>query len=256
VISDTDGKNKKTDWKETRKISLYEVDFFNKLRIDSTFNYLQEAASNHAIHLGWGYIDLIKNELTWILSRIKLVVYEYKNLGDMIEIETFPKGIDNLFALRDFRLRDRNQKIFALATSAWLLINVNTLRPVKSEEFYNFINYISRDSESAINGTPGKINFPGKIETIYEHRIRYTDLDLNYHVNNAKYIEFILDCFDIQNFHDREISSIQVNFLGELKYGDKVKISKGIIKEKTGDIYIEGMKNNKTKVFQSIINWK
>lgn len=40
-------------WYETHKVSLYEVDFLNKLRVDFFFNYLQDAASNHAETLGW-----------------------------------------------------------------------------------------------------------------------------------------------------------------------------------------------------------
>ncbi len=246
---------KPAHWNETHKVSLYEVDYMNKLRIDSFFNYLQDAASNHAVMMGWGYNDLIKEDLTWILSRVKLVINSYKGIGDSIRIDTWPKGVDGLLALRDFRLIDENEKIFALATSAWLLVDSNKMRPVKSDEFHKRINHVYLDSEYAIRETPGKINAPENIEIIRERIIRYTDIDVNHHVNNAKYIEFALDCFNIEEYGNKEIKSVQVIFLSELKYGDKITISKGWFNN-SNSVYIQGVKNNITKAFQLIIDWK
>jgi len=246
---------KPAHWNETHKVSLYEVDYHNKLRIDSFFNYLQDAASNHAETLGWGYIDLKKENLTWILSRVKLIINSYKGIGDFIKIDTWPKGVDGLLALREFRLIDENEKVFALATSAWLLVDSNIMRPVKTDEFHQRINHVYLDSEYSIKETPGKIIVPDNIEKIRERIIRYSDIDVNHHVNNAKYIEFALDCFSIEEFGKKEIKSVQVNFLSELKYGDKVTISKGQSSNSNGT-YIQGIKGDTIKVFQSVINWE
>ena len=247
--------DKPAHWNESHKVSLYKVDYLNKLRIDSFFNYLQDAASNHAETLGWGYNDLKRENLTWILSRVKLIINSYKGIGDFIKIDTWPKGVNGLLALREFRLIDEHEKVFALATSAWLLVDSNTMRPVKTNEFNKRINHVYLDSEYAIKETPGKINVPENIEKIRERIIRYTDIDVNHHVNNAKYIEFVLDCFSIEEFRTKEIKSVQVNFLSELKYGDKVTISKGQFNSSNCS-YIQGIKNDNIKVFQSFINWE
>jgi medium-chain acyl-[acyl-carrier-protein] hydrolase len=242
-------------WIETIKVSLYEVDYLNKLRVDSIFNYLQDAASNHAETLGWGYNNLIKENLTWILYRVKLIINNYKGMGDTIRIDTWPKGVDGLLALRDFKLFDENENIFALASSGWLLVDSNTMRPVKSEKLYKRINHVYLDSENAIIETPGKINAPENIEKIRERIIMYTDIDVNNHVNNAKYVEFALDCFSTEEFAIKEIKSIHINFLSELKYGDKVTISKCWLNNSNQAI-IMGVKNDSNEAFQSIICWE
>lgn len=120
---------------QNHQVSVYEVDNFNKIRLDSLFNYLQQAASNSAETLGWGYNDMFKDNLAWILSRITLSMKTYKGIGETIEVDTWPKGIDGIFALRDFRLYNDNKNIIGLASSAWLLVDSNTMRPVKSGEF-------------------------------------------------------------------------------------------------------------------------
>lgn len=79
---------------------------------------------------------------------------------------------------------------------------------------------------------------------------------MNHHVNNAKYVQFIQDCFELNDFSDNDISSIRVNFLSALKYGDKVKISIGIFDDERKSVYVEGITDNGVKVFQSLVNWK
>jgi medium-chain acyl-[acyl-carrier-protein] hydrolase len=240
-------------WYETHKVSLYEVDFLNKLRVDFFFNYLQDAASNHAETLGWGFSDLIKENLTWILSRVKLEIIKYPGIGESINIETWPKGLDGLLALRDFRITDSSGNLFALAASAWLLINVKTKHPVKTDELHNRINNITLDSDYAIKDTPGKIVPSGNFSECCKRIIKYTDIDLNHHVNNAKYIEFALDCLSMEEYKRKKLKSIQVNFLNELKYGDSVSLSKVQPHSNQNYIYIQGIKNEGIKVFQSLI---
>jgi acyl-ACP thioesterase len=247
---------KQTHWYQKHQISLYEVDNFNKLRLDSVFDYLQEAASNNAELLGWGYNDLIKDELTWVLSRVILDLKVYKGVGEIIEVDTWPKGIDGILALRDYRLYDANENIIGLATSAWLLVNSKTMRPVKNDIFDLRVQKINPDSENAIEDTPGKILIPEKTEFAYERKIKYSDIDVNHHVNNAKYVQFILDCFEMNEFSGKEIRNIQINFLSELKYGDNVVINKGKADDEGMNIYVEGVKNNGKKVFQSLVKWQ
>ena len=53
---------------ETNKIiQAHEVDFLNRLRIDSLFILLQDTAAAHADILNLGYKALIEHNLAWVL---------------------------------------------------------------------------------------------------------------------------------------------------------------------------------------------
>jgi acyl-ACP thioesterase len=54
--------------------------------------------------------------------------------------------------------------------------------------------------------------------------VRYSDLDLYDHVNNAKYMQWILDSYPEELLRRNEIVLFEINFLAEAKMGDEVAI--------------------------------
>lgn len=247
--------NKKTDthWWEKRTISTYDVDFLNQLRIDSIFNYVQEAASNSAENLGWGYDALNKHGLFWVLTRASIQLKHTLYSGNQIEIETWPKGLEGIFARRDSRIYNHEKKVICNATSTWLMIDKQTGRPVKTHEWLSKFDF--NDEEEAIPFTAPKIIGTNTSEKVYEKQIRYMDIDVNQHVNNVRYVGYILDCFTPAQFEENRIISFQINYLNELKIGDVLIISKSMISEHTSQYHIEGIRSNQTKIFQALVEW-
>jgi len=240
-------------WREDFKIRTFDVDFNNTVKLSSIFNFMQESASNNAEQLKFGYDDLIKNGLFWVLSRAKIQILKYLTLGDEIIIETWPKGTDKLFALRDFRIYNSGNEIIGEATTAWLLVDNKTMRPVKPD--YLVGNIPQHNIEPAIIETPGKIAETETKAEVAEKNIGYTDIDINQHVNNVRYVDFVLDSFRMDQFKEKQISTMQINFLSESKYEDKVKIFKGAIGNTANDYYVEGVNQNSAKVFQAHVEW-
>jgi len=54
----------------------------------------------------------------------------------------------------------------------------------------------------------------------------YSHLDLNNHVNNAHYIEWVLDAFPAQIHETFQVSRLQVNFQAETKIADRITLYK------------------------------
>jgi len=239
-------------WKDTHAVSTYEVDHTNRVRLSSVFNYMQEAASHSATHLGWGYNDLKQEGLFWVLSRAKVIMLSYPKVGETLTIDTWPKKLEGIFAVRDFRISGVNSETFGLATTCWLLIDARTMRPRKPGDMID--RFSLQDPESAIQEIPAKIAEPGTKRPAYEKQIRYVDIDVNQHVNNVRHIESILDCFLPDRFAQRMISSIQVNYLDELKYGDILRVS--LSEDRSVMCYIDGVDQHDNKIFQSLVEWR
>ncbi|MDP4289790.1 MAG: thioesterase [Bacteroidota bacterium] len=240
-------------WKEHYKLHTFDVDLTNRVKISSIFNFMQESASNSANSLGFGYDQLIEEQLFWVLSRAKIEFLSIPSLGDEILIETWPRGIDKLFALRDFLIYDGKNSLIAKATTSWLMIDHKTKRPLRTDSMLQKIPQF--ETKNAIEEICGKIVPCPNTELIHEARVNYVDIDINQHLNNVKYIEYILNCFPIDNYKSRRINRLQVNFLCESKYNDTLRLFKGNINEEKGDYYIEGINQNEQKVFQASIGW-
>lgn len=228
-------------WRENFKVRSNEVDFNNRLKLSSIFLYMQEAASNHASSLGFGYNDLSKNNETWVLSRVLLEIYDNVSFSQEIIVETWAKSIEKLFAIRDFLIFN-NDRLIAKATTAWLLINSKTKRPLRINHFDHFYN----GREPAFNEIPDKIKEPELKNFVTKRKANYTDIDLNNHVNNIKYIEFILDILGKDFFSNYKIVKVHLNFLNELKYDEEIIIQNFLFKNR---YYFEGVIENK-KIFQ------
>lgn len=237
----------------TIKISAFDVDSNNRLRINRVFDYFQDAASNDAERLGFGYNDFVPKGLFWVLSWIKIEFLDYPKFMDEIKIQTWGKKQHKLYSMRDFLFFNSSNEVIIRGTSAWLLLDAKSLRPQILTQLYPGLKLLN--SKDALTDLPEKISFTDKLELVYSKVIRYADIDLNNHTNNAKYIELMLDCFD-QNFHkDHNVKSLIVSFNSETKFGDEIELYKGVLSSSRSH-FIEA-KNKKTgaAVCHSIIEW-
>lgn len=240
-------------WKETFKVHTYDVDFNNKIKISTIFNYMQECATNHAGHLNIGFNKLSNEKSFWVLSRAQINILDYPKKGDEVLVETWSKGADKIFALRDFKIYNNKKEIIAKATTAWLIVDIQSMRPQRPN-FMGDKNY-SLENEYAIEKVPGKISQIDSKKLIFEKNVSYSDIDINQHVNNVKYVELAIDSFSKDRFLEKHMKEFQINFLSECKYGQVIQVHKGY--DQLKDIsYIEGVRKDKgDKVFQATVKW-
>lgn len=238
-------------WQHKFQVGSYEVDPSGGARLASLFNYLQEAAGGHAEHLDLGYHSLRSTAgLGFVLARVTVEIERIPRWSDSIVILTWPKRSEKLLALRDFLVlpasavadgptpaavsQDELERLvasevpLARATTAWLLIDVNRMRPVRPEK--NLAHIPMNPELNGIEQVPERIIVPDAPPTSEQTRVtRYSDIDQNDHVNNARYVEWLTDFLAASAMPTAEHSlpaprSIAINFTGEVKLGDQVVI--------------------------------
>ncbi len=240
---------------ETFTVASFESDFLGRLSLYSLFDRFQDIAGFHASRLGVGFEVLRETGLAWMLSRIKVKIEALPKWGDTISLRTWPKGVDRLFALRDFKLNDENGETLVLATTCWLLVDLEKGRPRRIESLN--VNLQFPGAEQAINEIPDKIATAPKLLPAYEKQIFVSELDVNEHVNNAHYVRWVVDCFDAVQLRSKEIKGIQLNYLDQVRYGDRIGLSMCEEHETPNTSYVEGTSSkNGSKVFQASIEWK
>jgi acyl-ACP thioesterase len=209
-------------WEEEFSIYAKDIDFNGKLKFYCICGYFFELAARHANHLHFGFNDLRQENVYWVLSRFHVKILNYPGFEQKIGIQTWHKGVGRLFGLRDFRIIDKEGKEQALATSAWLILDKQTGRPIRPERFSELQN--SKTDYHAISEIPEKLEPLTDYQNVKYIEPGYTDLDINFHVNAGQYIAWIQDLYSPDLYRNFQISEFKINYLDETRYGSRVRI--------------------------------
>jgi medium-chain acyl-[acyl-carrier-protein] hydrolase len=206
------------------KVHVYETGPDGKLSLSAFFDYLQDIASDHAVKLGYGRDDLMKKNHFWVLSRIYAEISIWPSWGDRIIIRTWPKGIDGAFALRDYEACFADGNIFARATSSWLIIDLDT-KKIQRPENTLFIASSELTRKNSLPRNAGKLDpLPPDSRIVHEINVRISDLDINLHANNVKYLRWVTDSCDLNFVLKNEPYSAEINYLAESRVNDTIII--------------------------------
>jgi len=247
--------NSRERCEDTFSVTSYEVDFTGKLSLYALFNRFQDLAGIHAAYLQVGYDSLREAKLAWILSRIKVQIHSLPRWGDAVHLATWPKGIERLFALRDFCLTNKNGETLVAATSAWLLIDIDKGHPRRIETLPIDLQF--PNAVQAIQDPLNKIQIPEGLVRVFEKPVWLSDIDTNRHVNNAQYVKWITDCFSRDQFYNHRITSLQINYPEETLLGDTVALFKTPEDISANEYFLEGVSRTKgLKVFQAHVTWE
>lgn len=153
---------------------------------------------------------------------MKIKIDKYPKWNNKIKIKTWPKALDRLFALRDFVVINEQGEEIIKATSYWLMLNIKRKRPIRiSKKFKNF-RYM--DNKHALQDKLTKLNMDYEFDKIIKEAVKYSDIDVNNHVNNARYIEWVFNNININKLKNKKAKTIEAHFLSEMDLNSNYKI--------------------------------
>jgi acyl-ACP thioesterase len=202
-------------------VHTYEVDAFGTLEVPALSGYLQEVAGRHAAELGVGLEALRAAGLTWVLARQRIEVPVAVALGETVEIETWPTGVERLAATRDFVVRRPDGSEAARATTQWFVLDVATRRPVRPEEVLD-PRFPRARRPSLAPLAAGKLPVPAAWDLEKRFHVRYADIDVNLHVTNASYVTWAVEAAPIELWRAARLAAVEVHFLAEGLHGKAV----------------------------------
>jgi medium-chain acyl-[acyl-carrier-protein] hydrolase len=240
-------------WEEDFRVLTFHMDPRGKAHFTAICNFLQEGASMHAEKAGFGFEDMLKGNQVWVLSRLKVVVETYPVWKDELKLLTWSRGKEGIFYIRDFNIEDENKNVIIKATSSWAAINTKTRRPEVVEGLEEGLHSLKEKvaMEDKLNKIPDLQN----PQFIRKRQIEYTDIDLVYHVNNVKYIELIINSFSNDTYLRKKIKAVEINYLGEAKYGEDVLIYSEQNQENRSLMKIV-READKKEVCRAILDWE
>lgn len=205
---------------ESFKIRSSEVRPDGKVKVQTLCDLFQETAGNHALKLNFDVTQLHEKKLTWMLHRLDVRIERYPEWRETVTVQTWPSSGDNLRAYRDFLVLDSEEHILARALSYWLMIDLESRRPVRMPD--EVLEMAPSDIEHVVPVRKERPT-PPEEETGSEKifSVRRSDLDVNRHVNNVKYVEWIAETLPADN----TVRSLDIEFKAECGYGNDIAVS-------------------------------
>ena len=197
---------------EKYKIKSFHADQYGQVSISSLFNFMIEAASEHAQKMEWGFDKLQKDKLFWVLSRMYIEVERYPRWQEKIIIKTWPSGTDGMFAHRNFTIESSTGELILRANSCWLILNADTRKIFLLRAYRNTFPRLENSLDCR---TPQRIKPPKHQTEISYHPVLYSELDINKHFNSVKYLDRVLNDLGTDFLDKYEPSRIEVNYLKE-----------------------------------------
>ncbi len=216
------------------KIGFFDIDQHHKLRVQSVARFFQEIAVFHSTSVGAGPDILAEKGVGWFLNRLEIEFFRYPLLGEDIKITTWSRGFKRHKAYRDYLIKSSQGEI-ARGSSIWLFFDFDRQRiskvPARISDLYEVDKEKYFDKEIDDWKTCGRID-PEKQMDI---SLRYSDFDVNGHVNNTKYLGFLETLYH-QTINDEAnlIRNIKIRFNREIGK-DKESIQSGW--QKTNGVY-------------------
>ena len=204
---------------EDYKIASYLVNLRGRAGLYAILNLIQDVGWLHAIN---HKINLGENQ-GWIFTRQKLLMKEWPLWNQTITIRTWVRAPQGAFLLRDYEIFMNGQKI-GECTSTFTVMDMKTRKLADLD--WGFYSTLWRQND-VLSHKPEKINWDPVAKDLAQFEVRNSDIDLNNHVNNTKYAQWILDAIPIEMLRvGGHLTGYEVNFLAETKSGDVIKVQK------------------------------
>ncbi len=216
----------------------FHVDFTGHLTMSVLGNHLLNCAGFHSTDRGFGIGYLNEVNYTWVLSRLAVELDEMPYQYEHFSIETWVENVYRLFTDRNFAILNKENKPIGYARSVWAMINLEIRKPADLLTLHGgeILNYVSDKKCPIEKPTRIKIDSSGP-EIIY--KVKYSDIDINGHVNSIKYIEHVLDLFPIEMYKEKRIKRFEVAYIAESYYSDTLSFYKQKINESEYNIEIK-----------------
>ena len=231
------------------RIKLSEIGKENKITNKAILGDLEDIGGIHSNIAGYGILDIPQTKLSWVLLDWKLKIIRRPKYSEKIKIKTWSKNAIKFYTYRDFEVYDENGQVIAIATSKWVLLDIDKEKIVKiSDEVLNKYEPELEKSVFDISEIE-KLQEPENYISEVEYTVKKSDIDVNNHMHNLNYLELANEALPEEIYNKQELNNVRINYRKEIKLGETVKCKYSF----ENNTHIIVIKSKDKKVIHAII---
>lgn len=207
-------------WQREYILRAGDFDKFDSIKPSAVLDLFQDAAGQHAEELGVGFNALLEREYLWVLTRVKFKILSAPSRYQTVVVKTWPLPPNRLNYRREYCIENQNGKKLVIGSSEWVIIHSSERRLLSVPDLYSFTDGFCED-----------VMFEDKLKKVRDFdtnskphivNIGFSDLDINDHVNNTRYANYVMDA--INPTKDDTIESFQIDYRKEVMQGSQLDI--------------------------------
>ena len=231
------------------RLRTSDFDCRQKLQPASVLDFFQDVAGEHADILGIGRDAILPQKLVWVVVRIRFRVLDTPKIYSRIKVSTWPLEPNRAVFRREYTIEDENGKECVVGSSEWVLMHIEKRRIVPTRDIMHIEDgYLTRKLFEE--------NFPRLPDfTPDGEGLRivpgFSEIDVNGHVNNTKYANFVLDAAGLSS--GEAIDTFQIEYHREIKKNSAVTV---FVRREGKELLSKGVSDEGEKMFSCRIIFK
>ena len=202
-------------------ISPVTTDRYSRLKISQLLGCLQDVAGDHSAILGTDRNALMDKNLFWAVIRHRVQITRLPESGEILRVETWPMPTTRTAYPRSTIAYDENGNECFRSISLWILMDAQTRAMVLPGKSGVQVDGLLRGCELQ---APGSM-LPKEMHVCDSRTVRYTDLDVNGHMNNCRYMQWVDDLLDADFHEAHSPKELLVCYLSEARESEKIDIT-------------------------------
>lgn len=235
----------------------FHCDFSNHLFMGHLGNAMLNAADYHSNDRGYGMTYLNTIHRTWVLSRLVIEMETMPVAYDHFAIETWVEGAMRYFTSRNFAVKSPDDsRVYGYGRSVWAMIDTESRLPCDILNVRDGLisSYVETGKPCPI-AKPSRVKMDHTAQLVRTIDTYYNDVDINGHINSVKYIEHVLDLFDLSWYRTHRLQRFEIAYVAESHQGDRLCLWQ----QQTGDgeflVRITKENDLKQEIVRSKINF-
>ncbi|HEY4430562.1 MAG TPA: acyl-ACP thioesterase domain-containing protein [Paenibacillus sp.] len=239
-------------WIEQFSVHASDTDYRSKAKLSFILDIMQCAADYAVGNLGISMEEMLNAGMGWMMITLDLEFKRTPRPNDQLSVRTWSKGTKGALWQRDFRIFDGDDIEIATARSIWALVDIEKRKILRPSALPVQVKHYNGDS---VGDMPVKVMIPSDIslEEASRYQVRYSGLDNNRHLNNARYGDLCCDVLSLSEWDTSEITCFRITYLQEAKFGDELTILRSAVTD--DGIYVRGQ-NSDTVFFEACVALK
>ena len=196
------------------EVPYYFVNFTGDIRLSALIDIMLLTSEKQLHQADVDSTEMVENNgLGWVVVQYHMDVLKMPHLGQKLKVTTQATSYNKYFFYRNFWVEDSDGNVMVKATSAFVLIDIKERKIVGAADRLDDkfgaeeVNKIQRFN---------RINLPEDFDYKQAQHIGYYNIDVNKHVNNSYYFDWMIDTLDADFIASHRLKSMDIKYEKEL----------------------------------------
>ena len=197
------------------------VDRYGYLKPSMLLLYAQTVATQHGELMEVGRNVLLPRRMFWAIIRHRVQITRLPCHGETIRIETWPMPATRSSFPRSVIAYDESGNECFRAISLWVLMDLDKRSMILPGKSGVTVDGVTVGNEIAV---PASLP-PAAGENVEKRQVRFTDLDVNGHMNNTQYLNWVDDLLPGVFHRDHPAKEFTICYLNEALEGQTLELN-------------------------------